>query len=54
MRLNLCISSVCSPERGLGETERDREGGREREKGVRVEVKEGSYVEEEKSKTMSD
>lgn len=59
MHLNLCISSVCSPERGLGETERDRVremGGREREreKGVRVEVKEGGYVEEEKNKTMSD
>lgn len=61
MHLNLCISSVCSPERGLGETEREREceretGGGERgeKKGVRVEVKEGGYVEEEKSKTMSD
>lgn len=55
MCLNLCISSVCSPERGVGG---DREGekarAREREKGVRVEVKEGGYVEEEESKTMSD
>lgn len=25
MCLNLCISSVCSPERGVGETERERE-----------------------------
>lgn len=44
MCLNLCISSVCSPERGVGETERERGERREereekgREKGVRVEV----------------
>ena len=63
MRLNLCISSVCSPERGGGgrpkerEREREREGrseGGSREKGVRVEVKEGGYIEAEKSKTMAD
>lgn len=53
MRLNLCISSVCSPERGVG-GDREGEKARAREKGVRVEVKEGGYVEEEKSKTMSD
>lgn len=56
MCLNLCISSVCSPERG-GVRWR---GGR---KGVRVEVKEGGYAEEEvvggggeenKSKSMAD
>lgn len=40
----------------MGETKRgERERERERaERGVRVEVKEGSYVEEEKSKTMYD
>ena len=59
MHLNLCISSVCSPERGgwgrpkERERVREREGGRG-EKGVRVEVKEGGYVEAEKSKTMAD
>lgn len=30
MCLNLCISSVCSPERGVGETERERERGERR------------------------
>lgn len=38
MCLNLCISSVCSPERGVGETERhwERERGRRRERERRV------------------
>lgn len=30
MCLNLCISSVCSPERGVGETERERGRGERR------------------------
>lgn len=32
MHLNLCISSVCSPERGVGETERGK-WEREKERG---------------------
>lgn len=55
MHLNLCISSVCSPARGVGGDQERGERQRKREKrGVRVEVKEGSFVEEEKSKTMYD
>lgn len=47
MRLNLCISSVCSPERGVGgDTGRKTGGYREK----RVEVKEGSYVERREKK----
>lgn len=58
MCLNLCISSVCSPERGVGETERERgEGGEGERKGCEgggEEEEEGGNVEEEKSKTMAD
>lgn len=57
MHLNLCISSVCSPERGVGGDQERGKGERKRkreERGVRVEVKEGSCVEEGKSKTMYD
>lgn len=32
MHLNLCISSVCSPERGVG-GDQERENGREKERG---------------------
>ncbi|TKS72632.1 POU domain, class 3, transcription factor 4 [Collichthys lucidus] len=50
------LSRLQPGEGGGGDRERERERERRggREKGVRVEVKGGGYVEEEKSKTMAD